>query len=218
MPPKWTFGYWQSKISYKSAEETLEIARQMRAAEVPCDVIHLDTHWFKEDWYCDLEFDTGASPTRPVTWPSWAARHQGLPLAAAVHPGRLAALQRPQGGRRLRQDTHRRNLRRRDLLDARLQGRRRMHRLHQPGGPRVHGRYFRRLFRSGPGDQDRLRRARAAGRRVSRRHARPPHAQPLPAALQPGARRGDQRGDRRRRRLGALGLGRQPALPVALGR
>ncbi len=56
LPPKWTFGYWQSKISYKSAEETLEIARQMRSHDIPCDVIHLDTHWFKEDWYCDLEF------------------------------------------------------------------------------------------------------------------------------------------------------------------
>ena len=57
VPPKWTFGYWQSKISYKSAEETLEIAKKLREAEIPCDVIHLDTHWFKKDWYCDLEFD-----------------------------------------------------------------------------------------------------------------------------------------------------------------
>jgi len=56
LPPKWTFGYWQSKISYTSAEETLEIARSMREHGIPCDVIHLDTHWYKEDWYCDLEF------------------------------------------------------------------------------------------------------------------------------------------------------------------
>ncbi len=57
LPPKWSFGYWQSKISYKSAEETLEIARRMRAEHIPCDVIHLDTDWFKADWYCDLQFD-----------------------------------------------------------------------------------------------------------------------------------------------------------------
>ncbi len=62
VPPKWTFGYWQSKISYKSAEETLEIAKKIREAEIPCDVIHLDTHWFKEDWYCDLEFDKERFP------------------------------------------------------------------------------------------------------------------------------------------------------------
>jgi len=56
VPPKWTFGYWQSKISYSAADETLEIARLMRENAIPCDVIHLDTFWFKEDWYCNLEF------------------------------------------------------------------------------------------------------------------------------------------------------------------
>jgi alpha-D-xyloside xylohydrolase len=62
LPPLWTFGYWQSKISYFSAEQTLEIARRLREEEVPCDVIHLDTFWFKEDWYCDLEFDRQRFP------------------------------------------------------------------------------------------------------------------------------------------------------------
>lgn len=62
LPPKWTFGYWQSKISYSSAEETLEIARKMREHHIPCDVIHLDTFWFKEDWYCDLLFDKERFP------------------------------------------------------------------------------------------------------------------------------------------------------------
>lgn len=57
VPPKWTFGYWQSKISYKSAEETLDIAQKLRENKIPCDVIHLDTHWFKKEWLCDLEFD-----------------------------------------------------------------------------------------------------------------------------------------------------------------
>ncbi len=56
MPPRWSFGYWQSKISYQSAAETLDIARKMREHQVPCDVIHLDTFWFNQDWYCDLEF------------------------------------------------------------------------------------------------------------------------------------------------------------------
>lgn len=62
LPPAWTFGYWQSKFTYKSAEETLEIARQLRAHEIPCDVIHLDTFWFREDWFCDLEFDKERFP------------------------------------------------------------------------------------------------------------------------------------------------------------
>jgi alpha-D-xyloside xylohydrolase len=62
LPPKWSFGYWQSKISYKSADETLEIARKYREHDIPCDVIHLDTHWFKQDWYCDLEFSKERFP------------------------------------------------------------------------------------------------------------------------------------------------------------
>ena len=62
VPPAWTFGFWQSKISYKSADEVLEIAREMRKQEVPCDVIHLDTFWFDRDWYCNLEFSKERFP------------------------------------------------------------------------------------------------------------------------------------------------------------
>jgi len=62
VPPKWSFGYWQSKISYKSADETLEIARKMREHEIPCDVIHLDTFWYEKDWYCNLEFAADRFP------------------------------------------------------------------------------------------------------------------------------------------------------------
>ena len=62
VPPKWSFGYWQSKISYKSAGETLKIARKLRENKIPCDIIHLDTYWFKEDWYCDLEMDKERFP------------------------------------------------------------------------------------------------------------------------------------------------------------
>lgn len=57
VPPRWSFGFWQSKISYSSQEEVLDVARRQRAAGVPVDVVHVDTHWFREDWRCDLEFD-----------------------------------------------------------------------------------------------------------------------------------------------------------------
>ncbi len=56
MPPRWSFGFWQSKISYRSGDEALEVVRANREHGIPTDVLHLDTHWFKEDWYCDLEF------------------------------------------------------------------------------------------------------------------------------------------------------------------
>jgi alpha-D-xyloside xylohydrolase len=62
VPPDWSFGFWQSKISYSSAAETLEVARRMRAEDLPFDVLHLDTHWFRRDWLCDLEFDPDRFP------------------------------------------------------------------------------------------------------------------------------------------------------------
>lgn len=57
LPPRWSFGFWQSKFTYHSAEETIEIARKLREHGVPADVLHLDTDWFAKDWHCDLEFD-----------------------------------------------------------------------------------------------------------------------------------------------------------------
>jgi len=62
MPPRWSFGFWQSKISYESADEASEVVRRNREHGIPTDVLHLDTHWFREDWRCDLEFDPERFP------------------------------------------------------------------------------------------------------------------------------------------------------------
>lgn len=67
VPPPWSFGFWQSKISYSSAEETLDLVREMRRHQVPCDVIHLDTHWFERNWFCDLNFSSTRFPD-PAAW------------------------------------------------------------------------------------------------------------------------------------------------------
>ena len=56
MLPLWTFGTWMSRITYFSQSEGLEVARQLRAHQIPCDVIHFDTGWFGVDWQCDYEF------------------------------------------------------------------------------------------------------------------------------------------------------------------
>ena len=56
LPPLWSFGTWMSRITYFSQKEGLEIARQLRAHRIPCDVIHFDTGWFGVDWQCDYQF------------------------------------------------------------------------------------------------------------------------------------------------------------------
>lgn len=60
VPPAWSFGVWMGRISYRSQDEVEAVAQEMVDRDVPCDVLHLDTHWFEEEWNCDYHF----SPTR----------------------------------------------------------------------------------------------------------------------------------------------------------
>ncbi len=54
--PLWSYGMWMAKMTYFSAEETFEVAARLRAENFPCDVIHLDTGWFRTDWKCEWQF------------------------------------------------------------------------------------------------------------------------------------------------------------------
>lgn len=56
MPPLWSFGTWQSRITYFSQEEGLAVAKKLRDIKIPTDVIHFDTGWFGVDWQCDYQF------------------------------------------------------------------------------------------------------------------------------------------------------------------
>lgn len=55
-PPLWSFGTWQSRITYFSEEEGRNVAQRLRKLKIPTDVIHFDTGWFQTDWQCDYEF------------------------------------------------------------------------------------------------------------------------------------------------------------------
>ncbi|MEG1427936.1 MAG: glycoside hydrolase family 31 protein, partial [Oscillospiraceae bacterium] len=55
-PPLWSYGLWMSRISYRSETETREVAKALQEHRIPCDVIHLDTNWFEEDWLCNYKF------------------------------------------------------------------------------------------------------------------------------------------------------------------
>lgn len=56
LPPAWSFGLWIGKISYRSEEEVRGVAKRFREYDIPCDVIHIDTDWFEENWVCDWKF------------------------------------------------------------------------------------------------------------------------------------------------------------------
>ncbi|MCR4621501.1 MAG: hypothetical protein K5663_05405 [Clostridiales bacterium] len=56
LPPLWSFGLWMSRNSYTSWDIVDRIAKEVREKDIPCDVLCLDTAWFKQDWNCDLKF------------------------------------------------------------------------------------------------------------------------------------------------------------------
>lgn len=62
IPPKWSFGLWMSKISYSTRDEVEAVAKRFRDEEIPCDVIHIDTDWFEENWICNFKFSETKFP------------------------------------------------------------------------------------------------------------------------------------------------------------
>ena len=62
LPPMWSFGIWMSRMTYFSADEVEEICNRLRKEHYPCDVIHLDTGWFRTDWLCEWKFNPERFP------------------------------------------------------------------------------------------------------------------------------------------------------------
>jgi len=62
LPPKWSFGHWMSRITYISQEEVEQVAQELRQHQIPTDVIHIDTGWFKKPGNSDLLFDPQRFP------------------------------------------------------------------------------------------------------------------------------------------------------------
>lgn len=60
--PLWSYGVWMSRMSYFSAVEVEDVADRLRAEKFPCDVLHVDTGWFEQDWVCDWRFSKRRFP------------------------------------------------------------------------------------------------------------------------------------------------------------
>lgn len=60
--PLWSYGVWMSRMTYFSAEEVSEICDRLRKEDFPCDVIHIDTGWFRTDWLCEWKFNPERFP------------------------------------------------------------------------------------------------------------------------------------------------------------
>ena len=62
MLPLGSFGIWMSRMTYFSADEVEGICERLRDEDYPCDVIHLDTGWFRTDWLCEWKFNPERFP------------------------------------------------------------------------------------------------------------------------------------------------------------
>jgi alpha-D-xyloside xylohydrolase len=62
VPPLWTFGFWQSRVTYNSDEQVRQVAQQLRTHRLPSDVIHIDTGWFETEWRSDYRFSPARFP------------------------------------------------------------------------------------------------------------------------------------------------------------
>jgi alpha-D-xyloside xylohydrolase len=62
VPPKWSFGFWVSRAGYRSREEVETVVREMRARDLPCDVLSLDPWWMGDGPWSSYEWDTDAFP------------------------------------------------------------------------------------------------------------------------------------------------------------
>jgi alpha-D-xyloside xylohydrolase len=60
--PLWSYGIWMGRMTYFTEEETRQVAIRLRKESYPCDVIHVDTGWFDQDWICDWEFSPRTFP------------------------------------------------------------------------------------------------------------------------------------------------------------
>ena len=60
IPPKWAFGFGQSRWSYRTAEEVREVVKNYRRRHIPLDMVYLDIDYMER--YKDFTVDEKAFP------------------------------------------------------------------------------------------------------------------------------------------------------------
>jgi alpha-D-xyloside xylohydrolase len=62
LPPKWVYGFWQSRERYKTQDELLGVLREYRKRRIPLDNIVQDWHYWREDSWGSHQFDPERFP------------------------------------------------------------------------------------------------------------------------------------------------------------
>ena len=61
LPPRWAFGFIQSKYGYRNESDARSLVQTMRQKQIPCDAVILDLYWF--EYMGDIAWDF-------VDWPN----------------------------------------------------------------------------------------------------------------------------------------------------
>jgi len=65
MPPRYVFGYWQSRNRYATSQQSLDVVDELRRHGIPLDVIVQDFQYWRPDQWGSHEFDPERFPDVP---------------------------------------------------------------------------------------------------------------------------------------------------------
>lgn len=83
LPPAWALGYQQSRWSYFTSEEVLNVAEKMRRDKIPCDVIYLDIDYMQNYKVFTWSKESFPDPKRMVD----RLKEMGFKIVTIVDPG-----------------------------------------------------------------------------------------------------------------------------------
>lgn len=83
LPPLWALGYQQSRYSYMSQEEVMQLARTFRERNIPCDVIYLDIHYMDEYRVFTFDRQRFPEPEKMIA----ELKEMGFRIVPIVDPG-----------------------------------------------------------------------------------------------------------------------------------
>jgi alpha-D-xyloside xylohydrolase len=65
LPPRYAFGYWQSRNRYGTSQQSLDVVDEFRGRRIPLDVIVQDFQYWLPDQWGSHEFDQARFPDVP---------------------------------------------------------------------------------------------------------------------------------------------------------
>ena len=100
LPPKWSLGFHQSRWSYKSQMEVLNLANEFKRKNLPLDAIHLDIHYMDACKIFTFDKVQFPDPKGMVT----TLKNQGVNIITILDPGIKVEKDYPAYENALKQD------------------------------------------------------------------------------------------------------------------